>query len=93
MPHTAPGSGSGLTAAKLVALLPGGNPPRHSNLNARTWERAARLFAQSGGRISLKMLGQECGVSHRTAWRMRETLRDSAQMLCENRTQAASTHH
>lgn len=73
-----------LTADRLVSALPGGYPPRNSKLDADTWARAATLFAQSRGHIRLRVLCTECGVSHRTAWRMREALRDSAMILQES---------
>lgn len=74
-----------LNAQQLLAHLPGGFPPRYTKLAPSTWRRAAQLFAKRGGTVSLRVLCSECGVSHRTAWRMREALRDSDQILKERR--------
>lgn len=72
-----------MSAHQLMARLPGGNPPRYSKVAAAKWRLAAQLFAKSEGRVRLRILCDECGVSHRTAWRIREALRDSAAVLRE----------
>lgn len=72
-----------LSAERLLESLPGGFPQRYSKLQRATWHRAARLFAMRNGRVKLRELCDTCRVSHRTAWRIREALRDSAQMMDE----------
>ncbi len=78
------GSDPALRAERLLDTLPGGFPQPHSKLQSATWRRAAWLFATRNGRVKLKELCDACSVSHRTAWRIREALRDSAQTLKES---------
>jgi hypothetical protein len=66
---------------RLLDRLPGGFPQPYSKLQRPTWHRAAQLFAASNGRVKLRELCDACRVSHRTAWRIREALRDSARMI------------
>lgn len=73
-----------LTAERLLARLPGGFPPPRTKLQGPTWQLAAQLFAASNGRVKLRELCSACRVSHRTAWRIREALRDSAAMIADD---------
>lgn len=68
-------------ADSLLDRLPGGFPQPYSKLQRPTWHRAAQLFAASKGRVKLRELCDACRVSHRTAWRIREALRDSARLI------------
>lgn len=72
-----------LTAERLLARLPGGFPPPRTKLQGPTWQLAAQLFAASNGRVKLRELCSACEVSHRTAWRIREALRDSAGIIAD----------
>jgi hypothetical protein len=87
MPNLTSVKGTHLTAEQMIAVLPGGIPPRGSKLAAPVWRIAATLFERHSGNVRLRMLCSECGVSHRTAWRMRETFRDAAQLVMERRMQ------
>jgi hypothetical protein len=78
-----------LTAERLLARLPGGFPPPRSKLQVPTWQLAAQLFAASNGRVKLRELCSACRVSHRTAWRLREALRDSAAMIADDARRSA----
>jgi hypothetical protein len=75
------GTDVGWGVERLLDQLPGGFPQPYSKLQRPTWHRAAQLFAASKGRVKLRELCDECRVSHRTAWRIREALRDSARMI------------
>ena len=77
------GRDAALHAERLLDMLPGGFPQPHSKLRSRTWRRAAQLFAAREGQVKLRELCDACSVSHRTAWRIRQALRDSAQTLRE----------
>jgi hypothetical protein len=57
--------------------------PRNSKLALETWRRAAELVAEHGGNVPLKRIEAACGVSHRTAWRLRNLLRDAARVIVE----------
>ncbi len=70
-----------MTAERLIAAMPGGRPPRGTKLRHTVWWQAAALFDREAGKVLLRTLCAECGVSHRTAWRMRESLRDAAQIV------------
>ncbi|MBD2842619.1 helix-turn-helix domain-containing protein [Erythrobacter rubeus] len=72
-------------AERLLEMLPGGCPPPYSKLRREVWLRAASLYAANQGGITLRALCAKCGVSHRTAWRIRDALRDSERMI-EERT-------
>jgi hypothetical protein len=67
-------------------------PPRHSKLPRHAWEQASRLYAAHNGRVTLRTLCTVCDVSHRTAWRMREVLRDREQVLREARRDRPAMH-
>ncbi len=69
----------------LLVHLTDGFPPRNTKLAPHIWRQAAQHYAASNGRITLRTLCEECCVSHRTAWRIREALRDSEQRLQELR--------
>lgn len=84
------GAEIGVHVEHLLDMLPGGFPQPHSKLRRGTWHRAAQLFAASDGQIKLRELCDACSVSHRTAWRIREALRDSAQALKERRRSVQS---
>lgn len=85
MPDPSAPARSGLTADMLIAALPGGGPPRGSKLDGAIWQDAARIFADRHERITLRELRVECGISHKTAWRLRGTLRDAAEVIREQR--------
>jgi hypothetical protein len=71
-------------AERLLDMMPGGFPQPYSKLGRETWRHAARLFAARGGQVKLRELCDACRISYRTAWRIREALRDSAQVLRES---------
>ncbi len=75
--------GNAITAERLLARLPGGFPPPRTKLQEPTWQLAAQMFAASNGRVKLRELCDACQISHRTAWRIREALRDSAGMIAD----------
>jgi Homeodomain-like domain len=72
-----------MTGDTLIAAFFEGRPPRCTKLAASVWRQAANLFVESQGRLKLREICEECGVSHRTAWRIRELLRDAAQVVRE----------
>lgn len=76
--------GDALTTERLLARLPGGFPPPRTKLQVPIWQLAAQMFAASNGRVKLRELCVACHVSHRTAWRIREALRDSAGMIADD---------
>jgi hypothetical protein len=78
-----------MTGDTLIAALPNGQPPRGSKLKAQVWREAARLFVQHQERITLRELSAECGISHKTAWRMRDIFRDAAQVVREQNHRGA----
>jgi hypothetical protein len=80
-----------MNAALLIESLPDGRPPRGSKLGASTWYRAADLFAAHDGKVRLRIISEQCHVSHKTAWRLRETLRDAAQVIREQNRRAVRT--
>ncbi len=67
-------------------------PPRYSKLPARAWERASNLYAAHDGRVTLRTLCAVCDVSHRTAWRIREVLRDREKVLREASRRRIAKH-
>jgi hypothetical protein len=81
-----------MTAARLIAALPGGAPPRGTKLPPETWWRAARLYDSTAGKVRLRALCESCGISHRTAWRLREYLRDADQVAARRET-LSPTHN
>ena len=72
-----------MTANPSSDVPPFVQPPRHSKLPREIWSQAAALFDREAGKVRLRVLCAECGVSHRTAWRMREHLRDARQFATE----------
>jgi hypothetical protein len=78
-----------MTGDALIAALPDGQPPRGSKLKAQVWREAARLFVDHREKITLRELSAECGISHKTAWRMRDIFRDAAQVLREQNHRCA----
>lgn len=58
---------------------------QRTKLPLATWNRAASLIAASERRVRLRDLRVVCGVSHKTAWRMRELLTDAAELIREQR--------
>jgi hypothetical protein len=86
------GTDLGWGAERLLDQLPGGFPQPYSKLQRPTWHCAAQLFAATNGRVKLRELCDACCVSHRTAWRIREALRDSARMI-EDRSRDTAARH
>ena len=78
-------------AATLLALSgPTDDPHRTrgtmvhgTKLPTAIWLAAVREFTKRSGRIRIVELQQACGVSYKTAWRMRVVLRDAAAMIEE----------
>lgn len=54
-----------------------------TKLRMEAWLAAAELYVSVQGNIKLRELQEACGVSHKTAWRMRSTLRDLDLYLTE----------
>lgn len=67
-------------------------PPRYTKLSRHAWEQASKLYAAHNGRVTLRTLCVACKVSHRTAWRMREVLRDREQVLRETKRHKMIAH-
>lgn len=89
MPDPATPARRRMTGDMLIAALPEGRPPRGSKLKPQTWRDAASIFADRCERITLRELGTLCGVSHKTAWRMRDIFRDAAQVIREQQYRGA----
>jgi hypothetical protein len=83
MPDPAASVRRRVTGDMLIAALPDGRPPRGSKLKPQKWRDAATIFAERREHITLRELGTLCGVSHKTAWRMRDIFRDAAQVIRE----------
>lgn len=81
-----------MTGDMLIAAFFQGRPPRRTKLAASVWQHAANIFAESGGRVKLRELCDQCKVSHRTAWRIRDLLRDAAQAVKEQEARNRRTH-
>lgn len=77
-----------MSDALLLKLIGGRGSSRGTALHGTKlpldkWRRAATLLAAGGPRVRLRELQAACGVSHKTAWRMRSLLSDAAQALAE----------
>jgi hypothetical protein len=82
-----------MTGHQLIAAFFEGRPPRGTKLAFSVWQQAANLFAANEGCLRLRVICEECGVSYRTAWRIREMLRDTAQVIREQDVRSSRTHH
>ena len=80
-----------MTASQLIAALPSGRPPRYTKLPDAVWWQAAALFEREAGKVRLRTLCVECRVNHRTAWRMREYLRDAQIFATESLNHSPSS--
>jgi predicted transcriptional regulator len=93
MPDPATRAGRGMTGDMLIAAFFEGRPPRRTKLALSIWHQAANVFVAQQGRLKLRVICEECGVSYRTAWRIREMLRDAAQVIREQDARSSRTHH
>jgi hypothetical protein len=82
-----------MTGDMLIAAFCEGRPPRRTKLASSVWHHAANLFAEQRGRLKLRVICEECSVSYRTAWRIREMLRDAAQVIREKDALSSRAHH
>jgi hypothetical protein len=93
MPHPAANTSRRMTGEMLIAAFLGGRPPRGTKLAPSVWQQAATLFAEYEGKLTLREIREECGVSHKTAWRIRELLRDAAHVIREKNARSSHIHH
>ena len=59
-----------------------------TKLSLRVWLKAVELFARQP-EISIHDLGRVCGVSYKTAWRMRTLLRETLSFVLEHESRRA----